>query len=80
MYRKERAVNRKRVNRRNMAIAVINRLDIINDIMNNIKLIILLGGNNLYGSGSKIAIIIMGKNLRDTAANLFPYMVAYHFL
>ena len=63
-----------------IATAVINKLDISSAIRNKIKLTIFIGGNSLYGFGKITAIIIMGKNLIVTAANLLPYMVAYHFL
>ena len=59
---------------------VTNRLDINNDIRNNTKDIKFIGRFILYGSGKRNATSNTGKNLNNTAANLVPYIVAYHFL
>ena len=64
----------------NNDIAVTNKLDIISDIRNNVNASILIGGYSFNGSGKRKAIMVTGKNLSNTADNLDPYMVAYHFL
>ena len=55
-------------------------LDNIIVIKNNRKALILIGVYNLYGSGNKMAMVVTGRNLSSTAANLDPYIVANHFL
>ena len=55
-------------------------LDNIIVIKNNSIAFILIGAYNLYGSGNRRAIAVTGRNLKSTAANLDPYIVANHFL
>ena len=64
----------------NSEIDVMIRLDKNKVIKNNSIALVLMGAYNLYGSGNKRAMIVTGRNLNSTAANLDPYIVANHFL